>query len=82
MTKPEKLRALAGWLDLIDKEAGCESNEVQKDLRGIADELEQLGREKYVHFIERRYPTPNFPKGGIEAMSDELAEAFWPSKPK
>jgi len=52
MTKPEKLRALAAWIDLIDKESGCESNEVQKDLREIADELEQLGREKYVHFIE------------------------------
>ena len=114
MTNPEKLRALAGWLDLIDKEAGCESNEVQQDLRAIADELEKLSREKYIHFIGRRYPTPYFPKGGIEAMGnsrqdsrdsliewimafkenrkpnlwnkyetlDELAEAFWPSKPK
>ena len=82
MTKPEKLRAIADWFDNRDRESGSNTNEVQKDLRGIADELEQLGREKYVHFIERRYPTPNFPKGGIEAMSDELAEAFWPSKPK
>jgi len=57
MTNPEKLRAIAGWFDLIDKEAGCESNEVQQDLREIADELEQLTSKKYVHFIGRLYPT-------------------------
>jgi len=57
MTNPEKLRAIAGWFDKQSKKSGTKSNEVQKDLREIADELEQLGREKYVHFIERRYPT-------------------------
>jgi len=120
MTKPEKLRALAGWLDLIDKEAGCESNEVQKDLREIADVVDSikfiadaLGEEVRLRhmidlwcidqlgntdealqkademfaaakdiFYRSINPKPNFPKGGIEAMSDELAEAFWPSKPK
>jgi len=56
MTKPEKLRAIADWFDNRDRESGSNTNEVQKDLREIADELEQLGREKYVHFIERRYP--------------------------
>ena len=39
MTNPEKLRALADWFDKRDKESG--SNEVQQDLREIADELER-----------------------------------------
>ena len=55
MTNPEKLRALADWFDKRDKESG--SNEVQQDLRAIADELEQLTSKKYVHFIGRLYPT-------------------------
>jgi len=41
MTNPEKLRALADWFDKRDKESG--SNEVQKDLREIADELDVSG---------------------------------------
>lgn len=46
MTDSEKLLNLAKWFDLEDKRTGLDSainnNEVQQDLRSIADELERL----------------------------------------
>ena len=51
MTNPEKLRALADWFDKRDKESGSKSNEVQQDLREIADELE---RKKYLWWFGKQ----------------------------
>lgn len=46
MPDPTKLRALAYWFDIKDREAGVAGDEVQRDLRRWADLAEQI-RAKY-----------------------------------
>ena len=43
LTDAEKLRVLAEWLDLEDAKVGRIGNEVQQDLRRIADYLDLRG---------------------------------------
>jgi hypothetical protein len=49
MTDSEKLRALATWFDINDAMKGNQlfDNEVQRDLRAMADRMEQLQQKEY-----------------------------------
>jgi len=45
MTGPEGLRVLADWFDLRDGDLGFSGDEVQRDLRRSADDMEQAAAE-------------------------------------
>ena len=45
MTDGEKLRKLADWFDLYDKNHEIVNNEVQEDLRRMADRLDSMDKD-------------------------------------
>ncbi len=57
MTDPEKLRNLADWFDFKD-DVHANRDQVQKDLRRIADDLESsIDTIKNVYLVWRSEPT-------------------------
>ena len=67
-TDSDKLRILATWFDVKDLEVGNADNEVQKDLRRIADRLYQLesGLEELIKDNDARLE--------LQALKDAVKE--------